>query len=290
MRTVFTLQHDIAGKDYRLFLRAALERFPMFMLVGRHPSSYNESARMIRGDLGHCNGGIGAAAVGRALWCIKAGPTSIFTVSTSERWTCWSDLVHCSAATFEIIRMHRATLSMLLGSALSLSIGCDRQTASLSQQHICVCGATNWVTAELHGFSVLMPSQPSTSVITNETTLGPLVISMTTSEVSPTVLFRIVHNSIPTNLPVTDTEGLLSAGLKQVLGADGHLISKRAVSINGSPGTELRFNRFQGQAVITMRIYLVGHEFYQATSFMPRGRVCQRHVSEFLGSCQLKSR
>jgi hypothetical protein len=109
-----------------------------------------------------------------------------------------------------------------------------------------------------------------------------------TSEPSRVVAFSIVHNSFPTNLPLTDIERLFSGGLKQALGADGHLISERTISLNGSPGREWRFDKYRGQAVVTMRAYLVGHDFYQAISVMPRGRVCQQHVAEFLDSCQLK--
>jgi hypothetical protein len=40
MRTVFALQNVIAGKDYRLFLRTALQRFPTFMLVWQYPCAH----------------------------------------------------------------------------------------------------------------------------------------------------------------------------------------------------------------------------------------------------------
>lgn len=187
--------------------------------------------------------------------------------------------------------MRQPILSILLFSALILSVGCSRQKTSLSHQHICVCGVTNWfrVTCGSSSFSTLMPPQPTTSVATNETAAGPLVITILTSEPSRVVAFSIVHNSFPTNLPLTDTERLFSEGLKQALGADGHLISERAILLNGSPGREWYFDKSRGQAIVTMRAYLVGHDFYQAISVMPNGRVCQQHVAEFLDSCQLRS-
>ncbi|MCC6820775.1 MAG: hypothetical protein IT579_08615 [Verrucomicrobia subdivision 3 bacterium] len=158
------------------------------------------------------------------------------------------------------------------------------------QQGRCLCGVTNWfrVAAESSGFSALMPMQPTTSVVTNDTAAGPIVISIFTSEISPTVAFSILHNSYPTNIPMTDTEQCF-AGAKQALGADGHLISEHVVSLSGYPGREWSFEKYRGQAVVTMRGYLVGHDFYQAITVMHRGQVCQQHIAEFLDSCQFKT-
>src|SRR5580765_5048685 len=104
--------------------------------------------------------------------------------------------------------MRHSVLSFLLILVLCLSVGCDRRQGGAQQQGRCGCGATNWfrLSAEPSGFSALMPIQPTTSVVTNETAAGPLVISIFTSEVSPTVAFSLLHNSFPTNIPMTDTE------------------------------------------------------------------------------------
>ena len=155
----------------------------------------------------------------------------------------------------------------------------------------CVCGATDWFrfSAEPSGFSALMPMPPTTSLVTNETAAGPLVVSTFRSDISPTVTFAILHNSFPTNIPMTDTEQRFAGGLKAALGADGHLSYEHVVSLNGYPSREWRFEKNRGQVVVTMRASFVGRDFYQAISVMPRGRVCQRHVAEFLNSCQLKS-
>ncbi len=194
-------------------------------------------------------------------------------------------------STFGAIRMRLPILSISLFSALVLSVGCGRQEASLSRQRICVCGATNWfrVTCGMSSFSAMMPPRPTTSIATNETGAGPLVMTMVTSEPSRMVAFSILHNSFPTKLPLTDTERLFSGGLRQALGADGHLVSERAISLDGSPGKEWCFDKYRGQAIVTMRAYLVGHDFYQAISVMPRSRVCTRHIAGCLESCQLRN-
>ncbi len=66
-------------------------------------------------------------------------------------------------------------------------------------------------------------------------------------------------------------------------------MSERPVSLKGHPGREWCFEKYRGQAVVTMRVYLIGHDFYQAITVMPKGKVCQRHVVEFLDSCELKN-
>ena len=47
----FRVTKDIAGGDYKKFLRAAALRFPLFMLVWREQFSFEQSARAIRRDL-----------------------------------------------------------------------------------------------------------------------------------------------------------------------------------------------------------------------------------------------
>ena len=78
-------------------------------------------------------------------------------------------------------------------------------------------GIGSRVTSGSSGFSALMPPQPTTSIVTNQTGVGPLVISIVSSEPSRVVAFSILHNNFPTNLPLTDTERLFSGGLKQAL-------------------------------------------------------------------------
>jgi hypothetical protein len=192
---------------------------------------------------------------------------------------------------FGVIRMHHFVLSAFLSVALCFCLGCDRDRFNAPGNQ-CLCGVTNWlrISAEPSGFSAFMPTQPTHSVVTNETVAGPLVISILTSEISPTVAFSIVRNSFPTNIVMTNTAKLFAGGLKQALGADGRLTAGHDISLNGYMGREWRFEKYRGQAVITMRVYLVGHHLYQAVCVMPKGRVCQRHVAEFLESCELRSK
>ena len=158
------------------------------------------------------------------------------------------------------------------------------------QQKECACGITNWFRFALASddFSVFMPVTPTLSVTTNKTAVGPLVISVYTSEVSPTTAFTAVRNSFPTNLNMTDTKKLFAGGLKQALSTEGHLIYDREVSLGKYPGREWRFDKYRGQAVVTMRAYLVGHELFQAICVMPKSGVCQGHVRDFLDSCEIR--
>jgi len=187
--------------------------------------------------------------------------------------------------------MRDSILSVPLIVVLCLTVGCGRERAAVSKQTDCLCGVTNWlrVSVQKSGFSAFMPTQPTHSAVTNETVAGPLVSSVLTSEISPTVAFSIFHSSFPTNMVMTDTGSLFAGGLKQALGADGRLTYERDIQLDGYPGREWRFEKYRGQAVVTMRIYLVGHDLYQAICLMPKWRVCQRHVAEFLDSCELRS-
>ena len=185
--------------------------------------------------------------------------------------------------------MRYATFIAFL-TLLCLSIGCNQDQSPAPRQRPCSCGVTNWsrFSAESSGFSAFMPTQPRHSLVTNETVAGPLVMSVLISEMSSTVAFSIVRNSFPTNMVMTNTAAIFAGGLKQALGTDGSLTSEREVALGGYPGREWCFEKDRGRTILTMRVYLVDHDLYQAICVMPKRRLCQRHVAEFLDSCELR--
>ena len=80
---------------------------------------------------------------------------------------------------------------------------------------------------------------------------------------------------------------MFEEGLKSALGADGKLISDTTIQIHGGEGHEWKFEKFKGQAVITMRVFLIKKELFQAICLMPKSRLCLRHSQEFLSSFRL---
>ena len=151
------------------------------------------------------------------------------------------------------------------------------------------CGVTNWVrfSPPGGGFSILMPFQPSAMITTNDTAAGQLVMTQFTAEPSTVVAFSVLQNRFPAKMNVKESKRLFDGGLKGALGADGRLISDSSISLRGHAGRDWRFEKFKGKALISMRVYLVDHEFYQTACVMPKSRACPKHIQEFLDSFDL---
>ena len=154
----------------------------------------------------------------------------------------------------------------------------------------CVCGVTNWssFSPDQGGFSVLMPFPPTARCITNDTAAGPLVLSQFTAEPSRVVAFSVLQNRFPESMSTSNKQRLFEGGLKGALGADGRLLSDAEVKLHGYEGREWKIEQFKGRALITMRVYLVGHQLYQVVCVMPKRQACSRHIQQFLDSFDLK--
>lgn len=175
-------------------------------------------------------------------------------------------------------------------AACLIAVGCDRPETAASQQQNCNCGATNWAkfSPPGEGFSAVMPSRPIATVLTIDTTAGPLVASMFTVEPSNTTAFSVMHNRYPDWFDTTDSKKFFDVGLEKAVGTDGRLISATDIALDGNSGREWKFEKYEGKALVSMRVFLVGHDFYQAICVMHKQRVCEKHVREFLESFELE--
>jgi hypothetical protein len=186
--------------------------------------------------------------------------------------------------------MRHLTLSIRLIRAFCLAVACTQTQGSETPPSPCICGATNWSRVSAGRFSALMPMRPVSSVITNQTEAGPAVVLLLKSQLSPTVAFGLLYSRFPTNALGPADRQLFARGLKGTLASDGRLMSGRVISLGGYPGREWRIDKSQEQSIYTIRSYVVANDLYQAISIMPKGRVCQRHVIQFLDSCQFTNR
>jgi hypothetical protein len=114
-----------------------------------------------------------------------------------------------------------------------------------------------------------------------------MVIDAFIAETSSVVAFGVAHNRFPREMATSNKQELFKAGLGEALGANGRLVSDTDIQLHGHEGHEWTFEKFKGQAVFTMRVYLVNHDMYQAICFMPKGRFCSKHCGKFLDSFDL---
>jgi hypothetical protein len=184
--------------------------------------------------------------------------------------------------------MRYATLSLLLLLFLTAT-GCGQQEGKTAASGPCVCGATNWArySPPGAGFAVLMPPTPRVRQTTNQLATGPIIITNHVTDVGTVVAFVVAQNGFPPTVNLQEKDLLFQSARAGALGQDGRLISERALTLGGWPGREWQFEKFGGQAAITMRAYLVGPEMFQIASIMPKGRVCQMHVTKFLDSFEI---
>ena len=202
----------------------------------------------------------------------------------------WSRTLKAGVSTLAslIVTIGGYTLLFNAGSWIKGDLG--NQSSSTNLSSICACGVTNWSRFSSGRFSVLMPFQPTTSTVTNDTAWGRLVISSFVAEPSRLVAFGVSHNRFPPDMKTSNKQELFNGGLKSALGVDGRLVSERQIQLHGYEGRDWKFEKFNEKAVITMRAYLVDHDFYQVLCVMPKSNSCLRHRREFMDSFDLKDR
>jgi len=179
--------------------------------------------------------------------------------------------------------MRFSILIVALVVAWGIGSGCDWQPTCE------ICGASKWrkFSPTNERFSVLMPSAPTSSTPTADTAFGQLSVSLFTAEPSRGYAFAVSHNRYPAELDMKDTEALLAKICKQALAGDTRLIARRAITLRGMPGSELKFQK-QDKVLVTMRAYLGDHEAYAVYCVMPKTAYCQQHIDQFVDSFDLR--
>jgi hypothetical protein len=180
-------------------------------------------------------------------------------------------------------------LLIALQAGLWLSGGSSAQEAV--ERGACgTCGAAHWskISPWGGGFFVMMPSPVEVSSATNDTRVGPVVRSYFTARPSPGVSFELCHRRFSTNVDMKDKSKALDAAVKGGIRKNGRLVSSSAISLHGYPGRD-GTEEHAGGVVVTFRVYLVDHDFFQLACEMPKAQMCSKHLSQFLDSFNLEA-
>ena len=146
-------------------------------------------------------------------------------------------------------------------------------------------GINEWATFSPAGarFSILMPITPTYSTVTKDTPAGQLPVYFYTATPSKGYEFGVTHNSFPASADLTRIFDLTEYATVK---SGAQMISRKDINLNGIPGRELVYEA-EGQ-VVSLRLYLIDREIYQAICVMPKGSIKQKLVNGFLDSFQLK--
>jgi hypothetical protein len=153
-----------------------------------------------------------------------------------------------------------------------------------------ICGVANWTRFSPAGerFSVFMPLKPTTSTVMADTPLGKYPVHYFSAVPLKGHLFGVTYNSFPPEVDMSNSEKLFEKIEKGYLTSGFQNISKTNITLNGTPGRELIYEK-EGQ-VMTLRLYFIDQEAYQVLCIMPQESVCQKHIHEFLESFQFKQK
>jgi hypothetical protein len=191
--------------------------------------------------------------------------------------------------TFASLVLTLAVYKLMFTAGIRITGKIPAASSTIRESSLCVCGVTKWsrFSPEDGTFSVLMPTRPIRSIITNNTPAGFLVLTQFTSEVSKKIAFSIAQNQFPLKLSNSRNQEAFETALKFALGSDGKIVSGSPVQLQGHEGREWRFTKINGQALVTMRVFLVNQELFQIMCVMPKKRFCPIHSRAFLDSFQL---
>lgn len=136
---------------------------------------------------------------------------------------------------------------------------------------------------------MLMPVTPSVTTVTADTALGKFPVQIFSAEPVKRYAFAVSHSQFPPEVNLADTKQFFDKILQDYLKKGYQLLSSAEVTLHGIPGRQWEME-VKGQAIVTIRIYLEGHDSYQAYTVMPKTRPCQKHAREFVESFDLKQK
>jgi hypothetical protein len=101
-------------------------------------------------------------------------------------------------------------------------------------------------------------------------------------------LFMVYYMDIPEPaVKGLGTEKLIDSFVQDVaVSANGTLVDKRKIVINGHPGAEVKV-KVPNTGIITARVFLVGNRCYHVSAAMPSAKASSEEVRKFLDSFQL---
>ena len=187
----------------------------------------------------------------------------------------------------QLKNMRHPTLMMVCLGIWLLGVGCNRHEETTACP---VCGVANWIIFSPAGerFSVLMPTKPTESTTMADTRVGQVPVYYFTARPLKEHSFAVTHSTYPQGVDITDAEKLFNKIEYMTLTTGAQLISKTNITLHGIPGRELIYEK--EDHVVSLRIYLIDRDVYQAMSAMPKESNCQKHIHEFLESFQIKQK
>jgi hypothetical protein len=150
----------------------------------------------------------------------------------------------------------------------------------------------NWQTfsSEKYGFTVLMPKAPRERVDKTDTNLVLIEVHSFISETGA-VAFTVsyMHRTPKVNyqkLSPAEADKVFDACRKGIFGKGNEILYEQPLTFENYVGRETAMTLLNGQAFITMRVYLVGSEIISTGALIPKNYSDTNCVARFLNSFQ----
>lgn len=137
------------------------------------------------------------------------------------------------------------------------------------------------------GFRVLFPGAVHEQVKTQPSRAGPIDSHVFNAETDEMGFLVSYADHSPEVVKAAKPRAQLTAARDAVVGKDGKLLSERALSLQGKPGLEFKFEK--DGLVATFRVFMVGRRLYQVMALGPPGESHDRAATIFLDSFALLS-
>lgn len=152
----------------------------------------------------------------------------------------------------------------------------------------------DWFLLKKNDFSISFPGKPSTESQTMDSDAGmvPFQLHAYEPQVSANdenyfyALAEILYPDSLINSDKTEKLDLFFRGSVEdaVKNIEGELLSEKIINIKNYPGREVRISFREGQATITMRMYLVRNKFFMLQTITKTDKTLNKSLNRFMDS------
>ena len=148
------------------------------------------------------------------------------------------------------------------------------------------------------GFKVLFPKEPVAQNQVTPSAIGELkmnmyILDVSADETEDNLLYLVNYTEYPDSLFANAPEEKFTKVLKgsvdgMVTNVGGKLLSEKVITLNGSPGREVKVSFQEGAAIINARVYLVRNKMYLLETISYPQKDSNKSIDKFFASFQLR--
>lgn len=144
------------------------------------------------------------------------------------------------------------------------------------------------------GFKILFPQKPEYTPQTIESEIGELTLNLysydaSSAENDENIIYMVNYTAYPLEMVNSDNMETLDAFFTGAIegaakNVDGKILSEKKIMMGNIEGREVQIDYSNGEAIITMRVYLTKNKVYMAQVITETAKANNKSLQKFMNS------